>query len=134
MPTWVRYTIGILIAIHGYVYIPFAFYLVNEFQRTHGASRLLRTLLEPASLRTTTLGIHAAAGALLLAGGLLIVFAPGAVPVWRILAVTGGTLGVLAFALAWNGRPNHLTDQGILGATASLFVVVAALALVPRVT
>lgn len=134
MAPWLRYTIGILIAIHGYVYIPFAFYLVNEFQRSYGASRLLRPLLEPAGVRTTTLAIHAAAGALLLAGGLLIVFAPGAVPVWRILAVTGGAAGVLAFAVAWNGRPTHLGEQGILGATASLFVVVAALTLGPRVT
>lgn len=128
MPPWLRYVLGSVIAIHGYVYVPFAFYLVNEFQRTHGGSRLLRPVLGTTPLRTTTLGIHVAAGVMLLACGLLVAFAPGAVAAWRTLAVAGGVAGVGAFLIAWNGRLSHLSEQGILGAAASLAVLVAAVA------
>lgn len=133
MAAWLRYVIGILIAVHGYVYIPFAFYLVNEFQRSHGASRLLSSVLGTNSLRGTTLTTHLAAGVLLLACGLLVAFAPGAVPVWRTLAVAGGAAGLLAFLLAWNGRAAHLSEQGLLGATASLAVLVAGLTFAQRI-
>lgn len=129
MPAWLRYVIGLLIAVHGYIYIPFAFYLVNESQRSHGGSRLLHRILGATPKRTTTLAIHAIAGVLLLASGVLVAIAPNAVPLWRILAVAGGAVGVMAFLLAWNGRATHLSEQGLLGAIASLAVVIAILAL-----
>lgn len=131
MPVWFRYAIGIVVAIHGYVYIPFAFYLVNEFQRAHGASWLLGSVLGTSGLRTTTLMVHVAAGVLLLACGLLLVFAAGAVPAWRALAVAGGGVGVLAFLITWNGHISRLSEQGVLGAAASLAVLIAAIAAVP---
>ncbi len=128
MLPWIRYVIGILIAVHGYVYIPFAFYLVNEFQRTYGSPRLLRRIPGTAPKRTTTLALHLAAGVLLLACGVVVVIAPSAVPLWRALAVAGGAVGVMAFILAWNGRPTHLSEQGLLGAIASLSVLITGLA------
>lgn len=133
MPAWLRHVIGLLIVIHGYVYIPFAVYLVNDFQRSYGTSKLLRRVFRAATLRTTTLTMHVTAGVMLLACGLLVAFAPGAIVAWRTLAVAGGAMGMLAFVTSWNGRPSHLTEQGILGATASLAIVVAALALAPSV-
>jgi len=128
MATWLRIAIAILIVIHGYLYVPFAFYLVNDFQRSKGGSRLLAGVLGAATLRTGTLAVHVAAGALLLACGLLLALAPGATPVWRSLAVAGGAAGVLAFMVAWNGRSSHFSEQGVLGATASLAVLIGALA------
>ncbi len=128
MPTWPRYVIGVLIAIHGYVYIPFAFYRADELQRSHGTSMLLGPLLSPTGRRTATIALHTAAGSMLLVTGLWIVFAPAVVPAWRTLAVAGGATGVLAFLLAWNGRTTHLSQQGLPGATASLAIAVAALA------
>lgn len=131
MPPWLRYVVGMVIAIHGYVYVPFAFYLVNEFQRSHGGPKLLGSLLATREVRTATLASHVTAGLCLLACGLMVAFTPGAVVVWRALAITGGALGVLAFLAAWNGRLSHLSEQGILGATASLAVVVASAAFAP---
>lgn len=133
MPAWSRTVVGILIAVHGYVYIPFAFYLVNEFQRSYGGPTLLRHVLGAGPRRTVTLAIHAAAGVSLLACGAVVVIVPSAVPLWRTLAVAGGAVGVMAFILAWNGRPTHLSEQGLLGAVASLAVLIAGIAFAPWV-
>lgn len=134
MAPWLRYALGILIAVHGFIYVPFAFYLTQEFQPAQGRPKLLGALLEPAGIKTATLATHAAAGLLLLACGVLLLAAPGALALWRTLAIAGGTVAILAFLLAWNGRPTHLSEQGILGAAASLAVVLAAVAVVPRIS
>ena len=133
MPTWLRLAVGFLVAIHGYVYIPFAVYLVHEFQGSYGTSRLLGSAFPTATVRTATLAVHGVAGVMLLAAGVLVAFAPGAVVAWRTLAILGGAIGVLAFLVSRNGRPIHLSEQGVLGAAASLAVVVAALTLAHRV-
>jgi hypothetical protein len=72
--------------------------------------------------------LHVLAGVAILASAIAIgvpSLFPGG---WRPLAIVGAVLGLVAFAVFWDGQTKLLFDEGVLGAVISLIILVSAIA------
>jgi hypothetical protein len=64
--------------------------------------------------------LHVAAGIAILACAAAIAFAPSLPRWWRPLALTGAVVGLVAFAVFFDGQTRLLLDEGVVGAVVSL--------------
>ena len=97
----------------------------------NGHSWLLGNSIATAQLATLSVWLHVIAGVAMLACAFAIGL-PSLLPGWwRPLAVTGSVVGIVAFAVFWDGQ-TRLFDEGGLGALISFFVLVSAVAFPAR--
>jgi hypothetical protein len=126
MAPWLRYLIAFVIACHGFIYIPILF-VPDTFREWQGRSWLLGGALTGDSLRTLARVLHVGAGVAVLACALAIAFAPALPGWWRPLAIGGGALGLVAFAVFWDGQTGRLVEEGAIGAAISLVLIAGAI-------
>jgi hypothetical protein len=46
---------------------------------------------------------------------------------WRPLAITGAAIGLVAFAVFWDGQTPLLFEEGVIGAVVSLVLLIGAI-------
>jgi hypothetical protein len=78
-------------------------------------------------LTALVIGLHLIAGIATIGCALAIGFAPSAPQWWRPLAITGGALGIAAFAVFWDGQTRLLFDEGAIGALVSAILLATAM-------
>ena len=128
MSPWLRYLIGFVVACHGFVYVLLLF-VPEVFEGWRGRSWLARDALTGERLKTLLTALHVGAGILLLASGAAIGLAAWLPGWWRPLAILGSVVGIVAFALFWDGQTRRVVEEGGIGAALSLLVLVIAIAL-----
>lgn len=126
MSPWLRYLIAFVVFAHGFVYLRIGSVLPSPIPAWRGSSWLFGSLLTGRTLTTTVVGLHVIAGVLIVASALAIGLAPSVPGWWRPLAAAGGTVGIVAFAVFWDGQTNLLFDEGGLGALLSALLIAAA--------
>ena len=80
------------------------------------------------SLRSMSIALHVAAGLVAMGCAGAMAGASAAPGLWRPLAMSGGTIGLLAFAVFWDGQTQLLLNEGAIGAIISLALLLGALA------
>ncbi|MDG6905700.1 MAG: hypothetical protein JRN20_07950 [Nitrososphaerota archaeon] len=113
------------VGFHGLVYLISPFWL--KFQEWKGISLLLGRTLSSQSLKMLSAGLWVVAGIAFLGAALTIGLAPLIPGWWRSIAIVGGLVGALSFAVFWDGQLGQFTDQGGIGMIISLVIVVGAL-------
>ena len=124
-----QYVIAFLIFCHGFVYVRIGSMLPAPIKGWKGSSWLLGDGISNPQLTTLVVVLHVIAGIVTLACAVAI-GVPSLLPGWwRPLAITGAALGIVAFAVFWDGQAGLLFDEGGLGALISLIIFVAAITL-----
>ena len=127
MKPWAQYVIAFLIFCHGFVYVRIGSMLPTPVKGWKGSSWLLGDGISNPQLTTLVVVLHVIAGIATLACAVAIGL-PSLLPGWwRPLAITGAVLGIVAFAVFWDGQTGLLFDEGALGALISLIILVAAI-------
>jgi hypothetical protein len=108
MTPWLRYLIAFVVFCHGFIYVRIGSVLPGPIQGWRGS-------------------LHVTAGVAVLACALAIGFAPSLAGWWRPLAIAGGTIGVAAFAVFWDGQTRLLFEEGVVGAVLSAILLAAAM-------
>jgi hypothetical protein len=72
--------------------------------------------------------LHLIAGILIFACAVAISFASGW---WRPLAIVGPAIGIVAFAVFWDGKTRLFASEGGIGLIVSLILLVSAIAFTP---
>ena len=129
MKPWLQYLVAFLVFCHGFVYVRIGAVLPDPVAQWSGTSWLLRRALSAEQLSAVSVALHIVAGLTTLACSVAIAFSPAYPELWRALAITGGAVGLLAFAVFWDGQIRLLVDEGVIGAALSAVLVVVALAL-----
>jgi hypothetical protein len=128
MAPWLRYLIAFIVFVHGLIYVRIGSVLPGPIKAWRGTSWLLRESCTGDQLRQLVVSLHVAAGIAILACAVALAFAPSQPWWWRPLAIIGGAIGVVAFAVFWDGQTQLLFDEGVIGAGASLLLVIVAIA------
>jgi hypothetical protein len=127
MKPWAQYMIAFLIFCHGFVYVRIGSMLPAPVKGWNGSSWFLGEYISNPQLTTLVVVLHVIAGIATLAGAVAI-GVPSLLPGWwRPLAMTGAVLGIVAFAVFWDGQTGLLFDEGGLGALISLIILTAAI-------
>lgn len=124
MPSWLRYVLAFVVFAHGFVYARVGAVLPRDIPRWSGRSRLLGSALTGQGLIVLSRALHVTAGILILACAVALAFEH---PSWRGLAVAGSVVGLVAFAVFWDGQVTFLAEEGVIGVGASLALLVWAL-------
>jgi len=127
MTLWMRLLVAFIIFCHGFIYIRVGSMLPGAIEEWRGSSWLLGRIVTGDRLTMLIVGLHVVAGIATIAGALAIGFAPSVPGWWRPLAITGGALGVTAFAVFWDGQIQLLLEEGGIGASVSLVLLGAAI-------
>jgi hypothetical protein len=131
MTHWTQYLAALLVFCHGLVYIGVGAMLPAPVTGWNGHSWLLGYSITTSQLTKLSIGLYLLAGITTLACavsiGLPWVF-PGW---WRPLAIAGAAVGIVAFAVFWDGQTRLLIEEGALGAIISLVLLVVAMAFRP---
>jgi hypothetical protein len=126
MKPWMQYAIAFLLFGHGFIYVRIGSTLPEPIKEWNGTSWLLGQALSDPHLETLVVGLHVVAGMVILACAIAI-GVPWMLPGWsRPLAMIGGALGIIAFAVFWDGQTGLLLEEGALGALISLILLVGA--------
>lgn len=128
MAPWLRYLIAFVVGSHGLIYVMFVPLARDALKEWRGTSWLLGQAVTGGKLYTLASASHIAAGVIILACALAIAFAPAAPGWWRPLAIVGAALGILAFAVFWDGQVQLLVQEGGIGPFVSLILLAVALA------
>jgi hypothetical protein len=128
MPPAVRFLVAFLIVLHGFVYVRVGAVLPGPITGWLGRSWLLGDAVSGDSLRSLAVALHVAAGVAIMACGVLVALAPGFGGTWRFWAAAGAIIGVVAFAVFWDGQVPLLAQEGALGALLSLALLSGAIA------
>jgi hypothetical protein len=125
MSSWLQYLVAFVIACHGFIYA-FMPFVPDTRKVWGGRSWALGSLLIGGRLWSTLTVVHVAAGVAFMAAAVAIALA-GTIPGWwRPLMVSGAVLGLVAFALFWDGQARSLAEQGAIGAAVSLLLLAVA--------
>ena len=127
MSPWLRFVLAFLIFCHGFVYVRIGSVLPDPVQGWKGTSWLLGDTLTGARLNAAVIGLHVIAGIATLACAVAIAFAPTSPDWWRPLALAGGLVGLVAFAVFWDGQVPLLFEEGALGAVLSAVLLAVAM-------
>ena len=131
MKPWLQYAIAFLLFGHGLIYVRVGAMLPDPIKDWKGTSWLLGHALSDIHLAALAVGLHLVAGMVILACA-IVIGVPWMLPGWwRPLAMIGGALGIVAFAVFWDGQTRLLVDEGALGALISLILVVGAVFFTP---
>jgi len=128
MAPWLRYAIAFVVFVHGLVYVRIGPVLPGPIKAWRGTSWLLGDSFTGDQLRRLVVSLHVAAGIAILACAVALAFAPSQPWGWRPLAIIGGAIGVVAFAVFWDGQIPLLFDEGVIGAGVSLLLLIGAIA------
>jgi hypothetical protein len=128
MTPWLRYLIAFVVFCHGFIYVRIGSTLPGPIREWKGISWLLGSAVTDERLRALVVGLHAVAGIAILASALAIGFAPSIPGWWRPLAIAGGAVGLVAFAVFWDGQTRLLFQEGAIGAIVSLIMLGIAMA------
>ncbi len=93
-----------------------------------GSSVLLGSVITGDSLKTLAGGLWLVAGVGLMGAGVAIALAPWVPALWRPIALGAGLIGVLSFAVFWDGQVQLLVDEGVVGMALSLVILSGAAA------
>jgi hypothetical protein len=128
MKPWLQYLIAFLVFCHGFIYVRVGAMLPEPVKGWKESSWLLGKCVSSHHLTTLVVSLHVIAGVVTLACALVIGW-PSLLPGWwRPLAVVGGTAGIAAFAVFWDGQTTLLIEEGAIGAIISLVLLVGAIA------
>jgi hypothetical protein len=127
MDTWLRIAIAFVVFCHGFVYVGIGSRLPGPIADWSG-SWLLGHAVTTERLTTLAIVLHVVAGIVMLACALAIGFAPSLPGWWRPLAMTGALVGIVAFAVFWDGQTWLLLDEGLIGAILSMVLLTSAVA------
>jgi len=127
MTPWLRYLIAFVVFCHGFIYVGIGSTLPGPIKEWKGISWLLGSAVTDERLKALVVGLHVVAGIATLASALTIGFAPSIPGWWRPLAITGGAVGLVAFAVFWDGQTRLLFQEGAIGAIVSLIILVIAI-------
>ena len=133
MASWLRYAIAFVVFAHGLVYVRIGSVLPGPIKAWRGTSWLLGDSCTGDHLRRLVISLHVVAGIAILACAVALALAPSQ-PWWRALAISGGAIGVVAFAVFWDGQTRLLFDEGVIGAGASLLLLIGAITFAPAVS
>jgi len=128
MTPWLRYLIAFVVFCHGFIYVGIGSTLPGPIKEWKGISWLLGSAVTDEQLKALVVGLHVVAGIATLASALAIGFAPSIPGWWRPLAIAGGAVGLVAFAVFWDGQTRLLFQEGAIGAIVSLIILVIAMA------
>jgi hypothetical protein len=128
MKPWLQYLIAFLVFCHGFVYVRIGAVLPDPIAQWRGRSWLLHRSLATGQLAALSVALHVAAGLAILACSVAIAFSPAYPSLWRLLAIGGGTVGLAAFAIFWDGQARLLVQEGAIGAVISAVLLIAAIA------
>jgi len=126
MRPWLRYLLAFVVFAHGFVYARIGAVLPGEIKQWSGRSWLLGSAVTGEPLVVLSRVLHVAAGVLILACSVALAFNH---PWWRPLAIVGSAVGLVAFAVFWDGQARFLAEEGAIGAGVSLVLLICALAL-----
>jgi hypothetical protein len=129
MSPWLRYLIAFVVFCHGFIYLRIGPTIADTLKEWKGSSWLLGGTVTDGRLKTLVITLNIIAGLVTLACAVAIAFAPSLPGWWRPLAFCSAVVGVLAFAVFWDGQRNLLFEEGGIGAIVSLALFVVALAL-----
>jgi hypothetical protein len=127
MAPWLRYLIAFVVFCHGFIYIRIGSVLPGPVKEWRGISWVLGEAVAGDRLRTLVVALHVAAGIATLACAVAIAFAPSLPGWWRPLAIAGAAIGLVAFAVFWDGQTRLLFEEGVIGAVVSLLLLIGAL-------
>jgi hypothetical protein len=128
MKPWLRYMIAFVIAAHGLIYFVFGIGRLPEpLKGWTGTSWLLGSAITGDKLKALAFVLSRIAGIAMLACGVTVAFVHPTHGLWRPLAMTGAVFGILLFAVFWDGRTEHLVNQGVIGVAVSAALFVSAL-------
>jgi hypothetical protein len=128
MKPWVHYLIAFIVFCHGFVYVRIGSMLPAPVKGWAGHSWLLGDAVNNPQLTRLVVPLHVIAGIAILASAIAIGM-PSLLPGWwRPLAIVGAVLGMIAFAVFWDGQTRLLFDEGGLGALISLIILAGAIA------
>lgn len=128
METWLRYLIAFVVFAHGFVYVRIGSVLPGPIKGWRGTSWLLGDSFTGDQLKRLVVSLHVAAGIAILACAAAIAVAPSLPGWWRPLAIAGAAVGVVAFAVFFDGQTHLLFEEGVIGAVVSLTLLVGAIA------
>jgi hypothetical protein len=126
MAFWLRLLTAIIVFCHGFIYVRIGSLLPGPVKGWNGRSWLLGGLVTDAPLVSLSRAVHVVAGVTIIACAVAIGFGHGS---WRLLAIAGGSIGIVAFAIFWDGQARLLFDEGVIGALVSLILVICAFAI-----
>jgi hypothetical protein len=125
MTPWVQYVIAFFVFCHGFIYVRIGSVLPGPVTEWRGSSWMLGTTVSDERLRTLVVSLHVVAGIATLACAVAIAFVPGW---WRPPAIVGAAVGIMAFAVFWDGQSRLLFEEGAFGAAVSLVLLTCAMA------
>lgn len=132
MKPWLRYLIATVIAAHGFIYLRFGLGgLPDALKDWRATSWLLGRSITGDRLKVLAFGLSLAAGLATLACGAAIAFPGPFHGLWRPLAIVGAVLGIVFFAVFWDGQTERLVNQGAIGVAVSALLLALAI-LFPR--
>lgn len=129
MAAWLRYLIAFVVGCHGITYVIYGFIIPIKIKEWKGSSWLLGSVIKGDQLRKLVLVLHVAAGILTFACGVAIAIAPLAPELWRPLGIAGAAIGIIGFMVFWDGQTQFLVDEGLIGASISLALLLVAIVL-----
>ena len=127
MNRWLQYVIAFVIAFHGFAYLTFGMIGMREIKGWKGTSRLLGGILTADAVRTLVPPVFIIAGALIVGCAIAVIFTSLAPGWWRPLAILGSAIGIVGFAVFWDGQGKLFAQEGGIGLGASVVLLVAAL-------
>jgi hypothetical protein len=125
---WLRYTIAFVVFCHGFIYVRIGAVLPGPITQWRGRSWLLGGLVAGDRLRLLAVALHVVAGVLTIACSVAIAFAASLAGWWPPSAIAGAIVGLLAFAVFFDGQWRLFAEEGGIGAVVSLLLLIAALA------
>jgi hypothetical protein len=129
MASWLRYLIAFVVGCHGFTYVLYGFIIPTKITMWKGSSWLLRNTIKGDRLRKLVLVLHIAAGILTFACGVAIAIAPLAPELWQPLGIVGAAIGIIGFMVFWDGQTKFLVDEGLIGASTSLALLLIVIVL-----
>ena len=128
MTTWLQYVVAFVVFCHGFIYVRIGSALPDPIPEWNGGSWLLGQAVVDQRLITLIVGLHVIAGIGTLATAVAMGLGPQIPGWWRPLAVGSSVIGIVAFAVFWDGQTQFLLQQGAIGAAISLTLLVSAIA------
>jgi hypothetical protein len=132
MAPWLRYLVAFVVACHGLVYILYGYMIPSKIKEWNGTSWILGSSVKGERLKKLMLILHVAAGIGTTACAVAIAIAPLISGLWLPLAIVGASIGIVGFILFWDGQAKYLVQEGLIGASISLILLITAL-IFPRV-
>lgn len=128
MSPWLRYLIAFIVFCHGFIYLRIGPTIADTLKEWKGSSWLLGSTVTNGSLKTLIVTLNILAGIVTVVCAAAIAVAPSLPGWWRPLAFGSALVGVIAFAVFWDGQTHLLFEEGAIGAVVSLSLFVVAMA------